>query len=49
MQKGEGAEGDREKESQTDSMLRMEFDVRLNITTLRSRLELKSRVKCLTN
>jgi len=42
-------EGQREGEAQADSVLSEEPDARLNLTTLRSRLEPSSRVQLLTN
>ena len=41
--------GGREKESEADSTLSMEADMRLDYTTLRSWPELKPKVRCLTN
>lgn len=39
----------RERESQVDSALSVEHDMGLDLMTLRSWPELKSRVECLTN
>ena len=44
-----GAEGEEEKESHADFLLSREPDTGLNLTTLRSWLEWKPRVRCLTN
>ena len=45
----EQEEGQRERKSQADSLLSKEPDARLDLTTLRSRPELKSRVGHSTN
>ena len=42
-------DGERERESQADSMLGAEPHVGLNLVTLRSRPKLKPRVRCLTD
>ena len=45
-----GREGQRERRERiSDSSLNVEPDTELDLTTLRSRLELKSRVRCLTD
>ena len=44
-----GAEREREKESQADSTLSMELNAGLDLTTLRSGPEPKSRVRCSTD
>ena len=44
-----GREGQRERESQADSLLRAEPDVGLHPMTLRPSAELKSPVRCLTD
>ena len=44
-----GGEAEGERESQTDSSLRMELDLGLRLMTLGSQPELKSRVRPLTD